>query len=243
MGCYQRQEQGLEQTQSLGLRQLLTLSQILRSPSFPNATRGLEGMIVADRILKQRKAIGVLIGGLATTIYQKKPLAKHKDVDVMVADESFELKEEFEGGIDWWLPHCDKIDIHDVAGYRENIAAKWWSNGNNVTLQFGIEVCDNNLEPGLQLPTQDWVKEMRLTEAISGVDARAEGVIDDEVEDAFREKFDKKFTLNRIRQDVWKALACTDSIATSQIAIHGTELDVIRGINRKLGNVRKAGEQ
>jgi len=96
----------LKHSQKLGLK--LLLEQKLNHPEYPNMQKGLQGMQIADKILKERNARGVLIGGLSEAIWNQKrkldELIAHKDVDVAVLDNHFELNKPFENGIDWWLP-------------------------------------------------------------------------------------------------------------------------------------------
>jgi len=86
-----------------------------RSPVPPEALRGLEGIREADRILKELKVIGILIGGLAKRmalegIFDEQELAKHKDVDVLIPSIYKDCKyhpKQWENGIDWWITHSD----------------------------------------------------------------------------------------------------------------------------------------
>lgn len=232
MICRQVQKETLDTKQTLGLKQLILLSQTMRSPDDFESTKGIKGMEVAHEILSSRNAVGILIGGLAGSLWkQTKKLASHKDVDVMVATESFNLKENFEGGIDWWLPTIDRLRVNYATGIGENIPCKWWENGNGVVLFFGIEQVAENLEGGLYLPTRKWFEDMRLTEALSRVDPTVEGVIDEEVIDRFREKVSGHLG-HRIHEDV--PVGFRNRISTEdQIAVAGTELPIIRAIKAK----------
>lgn len=111
---------------STDMRHALKLVQLLKSPTFPNALRGLEGFKSADEILKERGGVGVLIGGCLSSVWRSrgwKKLNEHKDVDVLVLEDyEFELESDFEGGVDWWLPNRDRIVINDpVSGFEGNV--------------------------------------------------------------------------------------------------------------------------
>lgn len=97
---------------SLSLYQGPSLKLLLRAPNPPQAVRGLEGMKVADAILKQYNVAGLLIGGIAKSILRGNinlsSLARHKDVDVLICSVNCEEHpEQWEGGVDWWISHGD----------------------------------------------------------------------------------------------------------------------------------------
>lgn len=172
MGMYQQIEQRLSFEQKHELKLLLELK--LVDPELPNPTRGMEGLLVANQILKQRNSTGVLIGGLAREVWNQKrkleDLAMHKDVDVMVINENFELVERFEGGIDWWLPYTRKINIEYNSGaLNENVTSTYWVNGNGALLYFGANQI-SALSPGLYIPSPEWVTQMREYEVTSTID-------------------------------------------------------------------------
>lgn len=84
--------------------------QTLCAPTPPNAACGVEGMQVADKLLKEIGVVGMLIGGLAKELWSgasdEERLLKHKDVDVLVLshDCTFHPKK-WASGIDWWVSH------------------------------------------------------------------------------------------------------------------------------------------
>ncbi len=92
--CSHRQYLSTEQ--KLLLKQVLAQRLELRHPEIPDAARGIEGMLAADALLKERNASGLLIGGLADAIWNQRrteeELKAHKDTDVLVFDSSFTLK-------------------------------------------------------------------------------------------------------------------------------------------------------
>jgi hypothetical protein len=194
LGCYQRCEQRhyLSQAQKLGLKQLLLLEQKLKHPEYPNVVKGLEGMQTAHQILQERGASGVLIGGLAESVWnqRRKPedLYKNKDVDVAVLDDHFELGDNFEGGVDWWIPQNGEITLRSDASRVEGIQKKWYENGNGVILSFGVNR-NTKLNPGLYIPDSEWVVDMREYEADANVDyGRVEAEFDEDVFEKFRDK-------------------------------------------------------
>lgn len=136
--------------------------------------KGLEGMNAAHQFLKENSTRGILIGGLSKEIRNRNAkeddLRKHKDVDVLVLDASFQPLP-FEGGIDWWLPQGPK----SITYYCDNSSAAqvteqavWWQNGNGITLRFGIRHFNSQpvekLSPGLYIPSPDWVARMLIGE-------------------------------------------------------------------------------
>lgn len=165
----------------------MNFSRYWKHPEFKDAAVGLEGMKAADGILKNKKAPGVLIGGLAETIWSQKTkiedLLKHKDVDVAVLDKKFALTEPFEGGIDWWLPETCKITTLSPWHYMHEIDITRHTNGNGITLSFGIGMM-RALEPGLYIPGAEWVVDMRAAEALANMEC---GVDDDVFEKFHRE--------------------------------------------------------
>ena len=68
----QRQSQEQKLAQKYFLTQILSIRQIFHHPEFPAAAKGLEGIRIADGILKRRESTGVLIGGLAEHIWYEK---------------------------------------------------------------------------------------------------------------------------------------------------------------------------
>src|SRR3989344_4541699 len=66
------------------------LERKLTHPEFPEALRGLPGIIKGHELLKQFEVSGVLIGWLAEEILKQNAtetdLAKHKDTDILILD-------------------------------------------------------------------------------------------------------------------------------------------------------------
>lgn len=140
-------------------KQMLSPCFIQDGPNFPNPKRGLAGLKEADRILKKKGLVGILIGGLGCDLYSDEApedaLAKldtHKDVDVLVLpDKLVEVEnkiqvrdtskcfKKFEGGIDWWHLRVD-IENYDTPShyYRQQRIY----NGNDILSFFVLnEAC------------------------------------------------------------------------------------------------------
>jgi len=82
----------------------------LQAPIPQDAVRGIEGMKVADRVLKKYKVAGMLVGGLAKEAWHgatdPSRFSKHKDVDVLVlARGCGKHPKQGEAGVDWWISH------------------------------------------------------------------------------------------------------------------------------------------
>jgi len=187
----------LTHSQRHELKLLLSHRQELSGAPPPNALRGVEGIRAANLILRDRNAVGILIGGLADAVWHPrrtaKELAAHKDVDVMVFDPDFKLQEPFEGGIDWWLPQEGRIRLSSDASRVENYKVTWWENGNGLVLNFGIKLVSRwgKPLPGLHIPLPDWVVRMRMEEALARVDENRVAALEDEVLEALQRRFYK----------------------------------------------------
>lgn len=184
----------LSQTQRQTLRQLLELRLELVHPSFPNPSKGFEGLQKANEILAKRNATGILVGGVSEEIWHprrsKKDLAEHKDVDVLVLTPEFKLANDFEEGIDWWLPHSARIKYTRNAITTEE-TRNYWLNCADFMLRFGVKrTNDIPLRRGLYIPSNDFVVDMRIKEALSKTSASVQ--LDNEVEDALYNRIRKK---------------------------------------------------
>jgi len=205
MGCYtsQHMKQTLSHAHKLQLKQLLELKQTLLEPEYPQACKGLEGMLIAHNLLQQTQAVGLLIGGLSEAIWNQRCKVddlknKHKDVDVMVLpykDTHNQLDDDipisrFAGGVDWWLPHEERLTIYISDSSQRDANQRYWKNGNNAILAFGISQ-QYNLAPGLYIPNRDWIVRMRTAEILALVDTqRIE--IEQEAFDAYTKKIESQ---------------------------------------------------
>jgi len=235
---------GTEQKQSL--KQLLQMLQTLREPEFPQAARGLAGMLAADELLKERSARGILIGGLAQAIWNQRRspsgLESHKDVDVLVLDQAFALKEDFEGGIDWWLPYKRWITIKEHA-VSADLQIKWFQNLNKVVLGFTIQDdhIPESFAPGLYLPGPDWVIKSLYVEAQTH---RGSEDIDLDTESDIYQAFASRFKRRKIKTRVPQFLKrifprriCCSSYVdglslTDYLKLKGHVISKLREINR-----------
>jgi len=265
MGMYldQRPVQGLSLDQKLVLKKLLGMRQHLKEPSFPNAAKGLEGMLTAHAMLKDRNSYGVLIGGLAEEVWSQKrkeeDLYKHKDVDVMVINSDFSLSEDFEGGVDWWLPYTERMTTGNVFS-RVEADRSSWSNGCNVTLNFGIkqkfmdEYSQNpelieehyGLNPGLYILRPEEIVNLRLCEALSNIDYRVNVEIDDEVIEAFEENVGKtmKTRIPKFIREPFEGYILSNPYERKSgriypIGFEGIDFEVLVAINRRVKNERE----
>jgi hypothetical protein len=206
-----RLEQKFNHKQKLALETLLSFRQELRHGEFPNAVRGLQGMKIADELLKQRKSVGLLIGGVAEAIWKPRntiaDLDAHKDVDVMVTDEKFISEQPFEGGVDWWVPTEARLKYH--SGYsgldyaERNL--RWWANANGIVLAYGINQTNFAdkvvLKPGLYVPSPDFIVGSRRAEIMGQVESKKVEFVDGQVTDKYEQKLFTELS-GRLNRDV-----------------------------------------
>jgi hypothetical protein len=195
-----RQTAALRPEQKKALKQILRLAAELRDvpPSEKEIKRGLEGLKIGREMLLKENAVGLLIGGLSEAAWKPNAtpdqLAAHKDVDIMVLSKAFKLKEKFDGGIDWWMPHEERVSIKERDNLKYEKRVNWWENGNGVRLAFGAHTTPTNqLTPGLYVPGRDSIVTMRYLEAIAQLDPRVEPDANSlEIEEAFRRKIERE---------------------------------------------------
>jgi len=241
LGMYQRPEQRIYHTHALkaGLQQLFTLEQALRDPKVPEyMAKGLAGLEAGNRMLQERNASGVLIGGLAEAVWNRKrkpeELARHKDTDILVIDDDFTLQEDFEGGIDWWLPQYGRLQvITDASAYEAD--RHWWQNGNGVALSFGVQQ-SNALHPGLYIPNREWVMRMREYETLAHIDERLEVEINDDAWEAFRNRLEGRIrtTLPKYIRKMFPGRVFGE-VYYETVGLIRFDRDIVVAINRFLG--------
>ncbi|HEY4480408.1 MAG TPA: hypothetical protein VJB58_03000 [Candidatus Paceibacterota bacterium] len=130
--------------------------QILRAPTPPQAVCGVEGMRVADNLLKEIGVVGMLVGGLAKELWSgvsdEEKLLEHKDVDVILLSHDCNLHpKQWQSGIDWWVSHD-----------REERP----TNGNSVGLLWRVqlEAHARNIPKGLYLCPSEILRESLVIE-------------------------------------------------------------------------------
>lgn len=169
----------------------------LRHPEIPGAVRGLEGMSIADKILKDYDATGILIGGLSEAVWYRKEtdLSRHKDVDVLVVGDTAISR--FEGGIDWWLQRNDR-----------------YVNGHDIGLLFSVRQ-KYELPAGLYIPDPDWIADMRMHEVEGGNDLARETFRDylckrmkDRLPDLLKDSFKVLYTWDKYSDTYWGICVC-----------------------------------
>lgn len=188
----------LTHEQTLLLKQALTLRLELRAPSFPNPQRGMSGILAADSFLKKIEAVGLLNGGLAEAVWNRRrteaELEAHKDVDVFILSTP-EPIEDFDEGIDWWLPQDIHFDsIKTQSGSIENVTKRFWINGHGCALCYRIK-SQTDLAPGLYFPSPELAVDIRVSECLATIDGSV--TVIDEDEETFFDKFREKLGVRR----------------------------------------------
>ncbi len=140
----------------------------IRAPSPPDSVTGLEGMEVADSVLKEYSAVGMLIGGLAKELWRGcgdgETLDSHKDVDVLVLTADCEKHpKQWESGVDWWISH--NFSEKPTNGALEGI---FW--------QAELELYASRIKPGLYLCPRELLVAVTSWEKALIKDRRVKGV-------------------------------------------------------------------
>lgn len=237
LGLGLRQACLLSPAQKLALKELQQQEQKLRHPEYPDAAKGVDGLRGAHGILKERGAVGLLIGGLSEAVWSQRrtegELYSHKDVDVMVLGEHFEIKD-FYGGIDWWIPRTERITFQDRYGTGGEMDVTYYRNGFGAVLSFGAKK-QRELPSGLYIPDSKWVVDMREAEATANVEVELDGDV--------LEKF-RKYVRRRVRTRVPSFIRETfpgyilspryesDPAEASAIELFPFDLRILIGIHR-----------
>ena len=195
----QKQELKHQQSQRLSEKQELSLllRLELRSPAPLEAIRGMEGVIKANEILKEKKRVGILIGGLARKVWERTSGPEdflRKDVDVLVLEENEEDNitpqiKYGEGGIDWWLPGKKFVKYTDRNGSWVEGSQKFYKNINGVILNFYASSPEKNI-PGLYLLNLNQLIALQFTESSAAIKG---SVINDEVGEKFEEHLRRSY--------------------------------------------------
>jgi hypothetical protein len=218
----------------LELRSLHEAKLIRRHIDSPNASKGLEGLLNADELLKLRESRGLLIGGLSRAVWNKnrtpENLYLHKDVDVVVFDSHFDPSY-LEGGIDWWIPKSARIETASSI-YPD---ARWYENGNDVVLGFNPEL-KYDLSPGLYIMDPKMVVDMEAAEAEAFTDSNV--FVDDEVIKMYRKNVAE--SMGKCLPEFILSYFSEKIISEKYNSIYGLDyvtmipqnLELLRGINR-----------
>ncbi len=193
--------------QQLALKNIIGLYQRLKDPCVAKASIGLEGLRIGDAILKQRQAIGVVIGGLMSEIWNEKSTEEsfnsHKDTDIAVLSDNFEPETTFEGGIDWWIPSIRNVNIRsDYSNYTTSMQI--WQNGNEVNLFCGFTLFPYDfakLPAGLYLPARQLVIDYRVAIMSAMLDERIQQ--EEDIEELLQNRIERE-TRKRISTQVRK---------------------------------------
>jgi hypothetical protein len=223
----------MTQKQKMCLNFLLGFRMILKDQT-KTTIKGVEGLREANKILLKRRAAGILIGGLSESIWNKtrrpEHFLKHKDVDVLVLDDHFQISESLDGGIDWWLPHKENITLDNSVTIMNNIETNWYENCNGVILNF---IMKGKLDFGLHIIDSSKIIEMREVEAKSNID---KSIMSEGIDQVVFDRFHKRLR-NSIKTRVPEFISKEFQILSSsygndhkQVDIDGVDLDTIRGI-------------
>jgi SAM-dependent methyltransferase len=196
--------QGMALSQELVPQQRMLLETVLEQiqeleenePEPEKARKGLEGLVEADRILKECGAIGIVVGSISAALYGADTtvsvLSGHSDVDVAVLTPGFEIREPFEGGIDWWLPVklSPQHMIEDAGGRRVETI---FVNANDCFIRAGMKLNTSymdvqEMKPGLYLPKKSFLVDITRAVAMASIDSRVE--VDDDVITSLTDKID-----------------------------------------------------
>lgn len=109
------------------------------APKLPRPLRGWDGILAADRILKELNGVGMLFGSTICALYRGEDISRIKDVNVYVlALDCHHHPRQWEERIDWWLTHSP----------RERA-----TNSGTVGLFWHMRLTrDANVTPGLYAP-------------------------------------------------------------------------------------------
>jgi hypothetical protein len=138
MGMLLRCEPRLQQ--QLKLQQRLEL----RAPTPPEAVRGIEGLRVADEVLRKYEVIGMLIGGLAKELWHgvtdPEILETHGDVDVLLLSYNCRYHpKQWEEGVDWWVSHT----VNELPTNGSSVGIFWQASLEQHALKIpsGLYLC------------------------------------------------------------------------------------------------------
>ncbi|GEM_PF-4107365 len=142
----------------------------------PRMKHGIEALREADRILKKRNAVGIVIGSIGEYLWNRSfetsASFNSEDLDVAVLTPRFQLQKSFEGGIDWWLPVDRKITVPHGPALVQKVFTLF-VNGNDIFIRSGIGTDLNRVlefPPGLYLPPRQFLVDLTLHTALASFD-------------------------------------------------------------------------
>jgi len=214
--------------QRIAIKEMLRLRLALRHPELPEMKSGIEGLKMGHKILEERQKVGILVGGLSEAVWNGKrtaeELTQHKDVDIMILGKNETgIVNKFEGGIDWWLPKTEVLEVSAAQRLRYT----WWENGNGVILSFGIRE-RFELKPGLYIPGPNWVIQMRESETLARLShTDFPEASDYEVSEGFKNAMKKevKSTLAPTIAEEFKGRILSDAYADTYQVFDAVEIE------------------
>jgi hypothetical protein len=223
--------------QEQGFQQLLILHQQLQHPEFAEAVRGLGGILKADRLLKEKNEVGVLVGGLSEEILHKDAtlgtLSAHKDVDVMVLTPASTFKN-FEGGIDWWLHHDFNLEWRRPNRPPHPFQVPAWVNGFDMVLGITIDIergqarhsaRPGDFEAGLYfLDVADVVSMRSLETQVAGAAKRDSMIFEGNALAKFEEKLAASLGPQFVRELTEQFPAFEQRVLSTRLALEGVRL-------------------
>ncbi len=116
---------------------------------------GIEGLRIADKILKKYNVSGLLVGGLAKAFFfsanlEQEYLNFHSDIDVVILSSDCQAHHPmcYEGGIDWFLCHQENVSKSSPEFSTQYFPVS----ATGVFLPWKIGF-DKSLKPGLYFPS------------------------------------------------------------------------------------------
>ena len=121
----------------------------------PEALKGIDGVVETDALLKDKGAVGILVGGMLRVMSEPEitgDTLTRKDIDVVIMNEHDWVPEKkWEGGVDWWAHNTDGV-ITSPGAYSPG------ETGPKVRhIEFAYSAADRykcymRREPGLYIP-------------------------------------------------------------------------------------------
>jgi hypothetical protein len=166
---------GKSSEDAVKLRRLQLLSEETFSQHPPVPLTGIRGLKKADAILKEKNAIGFIVGPTGQALWNEKTteeeLTNLKGIDIIVLTEGFDIGK-FRGGINWWRLVTESIPTESGAQTEQ-----LFINSNNVFLRADLsfktplrDLEGKPLKPGLYLSSKEFNIELSARAAQIGAD-------------------------------------------------------------------------